>query len=144
MLLVLHDAALLTVASFVPVQGDFRCSSLTQTVFGVRKLLIDMSRGKGLRFRNAWVPSSNPGLQHHFFNQFCPTPSGLPSGRIRMRSQSVSICDPSGFKLPGGVAKEVHGRVRLPVSQLARSTDRILKVSCFDGFSTKLTLIDAV
>jgi hypothetical protein len=38
--------ALFAVASFVPAQIDYCCSSLTQTAFGVRKLLIDIGPGK--------------------------------------------------------------------------------------------------
>jgi len=49
-----------TVATFVPVQADFSSFSLTKTGFGVCKLLIDMSRVKDLRIRNAWVRGSNP------------------------------------------------------------------------------------
>jgi hypothetical protein len=48
------------VATFVPAQADFPSFLQTTTAFGVRKLLIDMSRAEDLRIRNAWVRGSNP------------------------------------------------------------------------------------
>ena len=51
----------ITVATFVPTQAAFLRFSPTQTAFAVRKILIDKVRAKGVRIRNAWVPSSNPG-----------------------------------------------------------------------------------
>jgi len=103
------ESAVFTAATFVPSLADIPSVSLTKTAFGLRNVLIGMSRAKDLRIRNAWVRGSNPlcGTSTHTFRNVLPISESMHPLSVRypglgaclsMARGSVNVSRPGAMK----------------------------------------------
>jgi hypothetical protein len=111
--------AVFTVATFVPAQGDLPGSLQTETGFGVRNLLIDMSRANDPRIRKAWAHFGIDGhgmaidirttgtVTSNFRHMFCV-------GRAKLHRKYCLRKFTRYTKLPGHSARPSSRRSRRP------------------------------